>query len=265
VPVVQGVQRTIAERHDGLRSGSSKPNTHPRTRNRNRDPRRLSAAPRAIRWIVCSVRASRDGRFLAVASDDSKEANISIFPLNGTSALRRLTFAGHSRFPVWSPDGARVVYQSDRDGDAAIFVQRADETGTADRLTRPAKDEAHIPESWSPDGRTLLFTVRQGQTYSVWTLSLPDRHVQSFGDIRSGAPIDPVFSPDGRWVAYRLTAGISPEWVAVGGVNVQPFPPTGARYEAPRVIANFIRCGLPTVTFSRMFRAQHRASSPLCV
>jgi len=258
VPVVQGVQRTItgitgvvhfATSQSGTMVYVPGPASPALTRERaiaiaTREGSVERLAPPNGSYV--SVRASRDGRFLAVGSDDSKEVNISIFPLDGTSAMRRLTFAGHNRSPVWSPDGARVAYQSDRDGDAAIFVQRADGTGTAERLTRPAKDEAHIPESWSPDGRTLLFTLRQGpgnltgdfsagQTYSVWTLSLSDRHVQPFGDIRSGQPIDPIFSPDGRWIAYRITARNQ----ADSGVYVQPFPPTGARYEAPRVIADF--------------------------
>jgi len=247
VPVVQGVQRTItgttgvvhfATSQNGTMVYVPGPASPTLTRERaiaiaTREGSVERLAPPNGAYV--SVRASRDGSFLAVGSDDSKEVNISIFPLDGTTAMRRLTFAGHNRFPVWSPDGARVAYQSDRDGDAAIFVQRADGTGIAERLTRPAKDEAHIPESWSPDGRTLLFTVRQGQTFSVWTLSLADRHVQPFGDIRSGQPIDPIFSPDGRWIAYRISTADP----ASAGVYVQPFPPTGARYEAPPVIADF--------------------------
>ena len=51
--------------------------------------------------------------------------------------MRRLTFGGNSRFPIWSRDSQRVTFQSDRDGDLAIFWQRADGTGSAERLTKP--------------------------------------------------------------------------------------------------------------------------------
>ena len=183
------------------------------------------------------VRASRDGKFLAIGSDDTREAIISIFPLDGTSSVRRLTFEGKNRFPIWSPDG-RVAFQSDRAGDLGIFMQRADGTGPAERLTQPAKGEAHAPESWSPDGKTLLFTVQEGTTFSLWSRSNENGKAAPLGDVRSIEPIDPVFSPDGRWIAYRVRIG-NALLDSNNGVYVQPFPPTGARHQAPRVIADF--------------------------
>jgi Tol biopolymer transport system component len=168
---------------------------------------------------------------LAVESRESKETILSILPLDGASFMRRLTFGGNNRFPVWSPDRS-LAFQSDREGDLAIFTQRIDGAGMVDRLTRPAKDEAHIPESWSPDGTTLLFTAKRGKTYSLWRLSLGSGKAEPFPGISSTEPIDSVFSPDGRWIAYRLNPDArGPDT----GVYVQPFPPTGARYQVPRV------------------------------
>ncbi len=51
-----------------------------------------------------------------------------IYDLSGASAPRRLTFGGKNRFPIWSADGERVAFQSDREGDLGIFWQRADGT-----------------------------------------------------------------------------------------------------------------------------------------
>ena len=50
--------------------------------------------------------------------------------------MRRLTFGGNNRYPIWSPDGQRVAFDSDREGDRAIFWQKADGTDAAERLTR---------------------------------------------------------------------------------------------------------------------------------
>ena len=52
-------------------------------------------------------------------------------------ASRQLTFAGKNRFPIWSTDGQFVTFQSDREGDLALFRQRADGTGNAERITKP--------------------------------------------------------------------------------------------------------------------------------
>lgn len=184
------------------------------------------------------VRASRDGRLLAVDTDDGQEANISTFELSGVSAMRRLTFGGRNRLPVWAPDGRRIAFQSDRDGDLAIFAQRIDGTGV-ERLTKPGQGEAHVPESWSPDGRHLSFAVQKGEEFTLWTLALADGKVTRFGDVLSRDPIGSVFSPDGRWIAYHtLPPGASPT-SGNSGVFVEPFPPNGALYQAPRVSRDF--------------------------
>ena len=59
---------------------------------------------------------------------------------------------------------------------------------------------------------------------TLWTLSLPDKRLAPFAAIRSGAAINPVFSPDGRWLAYQT------DQTGRTMVYVQPVPPTGAVY-----------------------------------
>jgi Tol biopolymer transport system component len=185
-------------------------------------------------------RVSRDGKLVAVEKDDGQEANVWIYDLStATSNLRRLTFGGHNRLPVWSGDGQRVAFQSDRDGDAAIFAQRADGSGAVERLTKAESGVAHMPESWSPDGRTVLFSARKDATFSSWALSLIDRTAQRFGNVQSAEPIGATFSPDGHWVAYSSNdmpgGALSPN----RGVYVQPFPATGVRYQVPKDSRDF--------------------------
>jgi serine/threonine-protein kinase len=195
-------------------------------------PLRLPAGP------YVHVRASRDGKRLALGSDDGSEAIVSIFDVDGTSAARRLTLDGKNRFPIWSPDGERVAFQSDREGDLAIFAQRADGTGAVDRLTRPEKGAAHIPGSWSRDGKTLAFTVIKNGSQGLWTLSVADKNATPFGNVVSAEAIEPTFSPDGRWIAYSASppnTGVS----SSRGVYIQPFPATRERYQAPKQQLDF--------------------------
>ena len=188
------------------------------------------------------VRVSRDGTHAAIGTDDGKDASVLIYALNGASAIRRLTLEGKSRFPVWSPDGQWIAFQSDRAGDRGIFRQRADGTGVAERLTTAAAGEEHVPESWSPDGRHLSFAVAKasaGRTASaLWILSLADKTTAAFPGVTSVDPIGSVFSPDGKWLAYATAAGGATTDVN-RGVFVQPFPATGTVYQVPRQLVDF--------------------------
>jgi hypothetical protein len=180
-------------------------------------------------------RVSPDGRRLAVGVADPREAYIGIWDLDGRTALRRLTYGGHNRYPVWSRDGQHVTFQSDRDSDLGIFWQRADGSTSAERLTRPEPGSAHVPASWSPKDETLLFAVVSTRTTSdlgaVWTYTRPSGTTAPFGGVQ-GAAQSPVFSPDGRWVSYSVRTGGG---AVPMGLFVEPFPATGARYQAPRL------------------------------
>lgn len=170
-------------------------------------------------------RISPDGRHIAFGTDDGKEAIVWIYELSGASSVRRLTFGGNNRFPIWSSASEWVAFQSDRDGDLGIFRQRADGTGKADRLTKPEQGTSHVPESWSPDGARFLFSVTKGRNVTLHTFTLHDRKTEAYGDVHGSIPTTAVFSPDGRWVAYQ--AGVSGN----NAVYVQPFPSTGAKYQ----------------------------------
>jgi Tol biopolymer transport system component len=171
-------------------------------------------------------RLSPDGKRIAFGTDDGKAAIVWIYDVERGGSSRQLTVGGRNRVPVWSGDGERVAFQSDRDGDLGLFWQRADGTTTAERLTKPDKDTAHVPESWSPDGKTLLFSVAKGSSYTVAALSLTDKKWTPVAGIQSPFPPSATFSADGRWVAYSAA---SPGAIA-GSLFVQPFPTTGAKY-----------------------------------
>ena len=170
-------------------------------------------------------RLSPDGRQLAVETDNGKEAAVWVGPVAGNAPLRRLTFEERNVAPIWTHDGQYLAFQSDREGDRGVFMQRADGSAPAVRLTRADPDTQHVPESWSPDDRLLTVRVSAGRSTSIWIAArdgtAPKPLVQIGGSVYASA-----FSPDGRWVAYgsnELRGGIH--------VWVQPFPPTGVKYQ----------------------------------
>ena len=122
-------------------------------------------------------RVAPDGARIAFGTDDGNEAIIYTYHLSGASGMRRLTFGRKNRFPIWIANN-RVAFQSDREGDLAIFWQST-VGGTAERLTKPEPGTSHVPESWSPKHDTLLFSVTKGSDVSLWTYSLQDRKVDA--------------------------------------------------------------------------------------
>lgn len=121
------------------------------------------------------ARVSPDGTRIVFGTDDGKEASVYTYTLGGGTSMQRLTFGGNNRFPIWAADGKRIAFQSDRDGDRAIFWQAADGSGTAERLTKADEGTTHTPESWSPAGDRFLFSITKQSNVSLWVFSLQDR------------------------------------------------------------------------------------------
>jgi serine/threonine-protein kinase len=177
-----------------------------------------------------SPRVSPDGRQLAVGIDDGTEANVWVYDMSGASPLRRLTFGGKNRVPVWTANSDRLAFQSDREGDLAIFWQRADGSGTPERLTKPEPGQSHLPDAWSPTGDTLLFSsTGKDARISLWSVSLRDRKTAPFGGVQSSNPPNASFSPDGKWVAYNS----NDTETRANDIFGQRFPSTGAKYQVP--------------------------------
>jgi len=168
-------------------------------------------------------RVSPDGTRIAFGIDDGKEATVYTYELSNESPMRRLTYEGNNRFPIWSGDSKRVAFQSDRDGDLGIW--QAAIGGKAERLTKADQGTSHAPESWSPKGDTFLYSVTKESDVSLRTYSLTNNTALPFGAVHSSNPINAVFSPDGRWVVYASTEGYRTT------IYVQPFPETGDKFQ----------------------------------
>jgi serine/threonine-protein kinase len=154
-------------------------------------------------------RISPDGQQVSVATDDTRESITWVGPLSGATPLRRLTFAGgRNDNAVWSGDGQWLIMRSNREGGAAginLFRQRADGTGTAERVTEALKAEVVTSQSpgsgyWS--GPNQIFTQTRGAEYNLWTFSSKDKKATPFHPTPGSEQINGGFSPDGRWVAY---------------------------------------------------------------
>ena len=175
-----------------------------------------------------SPRLSPDGRTLAVQSVEEDGSVIWTYDMTDDRQIQQLTFDGDNRRPVWTPDGDRITFASDRDGTMSLYWQPADGSATAERLTTAEEGTSHWPGSWSPDGQVLSFMVETDSSsdWDIWTLSRIEGgyDTEPLYDVDGSVHMSPEFSPDGRWLAYAAGPAEPDQ-----DIYVEPFPPTGRR------------------------------------
>ena len=135
----------------------------------------------------------------------------------------RVTNTGGVAFVVWHPDGRRVLFTSAREGNARLFLQSADGTGTAEPLPFAASGGALSPEGWTSDGRIVV--TQQGPTttgFDIGILSASGERVEPFLATRANEDSFTI-SRDGRWIAYESDSTGQYE------VYVERFPEGGER------------------------------------
>ncbi len=174
-----------------------------------------------------------DGQRLAVQQINEGQSDIWVYQWE-RDIVTRLTFDLTSeQKPVWTHDGRRLVLTSNRADKPGsnLYWQRADGTGDAQRLTESRHFQQ--PASWHPSGRFLAFE-EQDSVSNVDLMILP-----MAGDEVSGwkpgkptvflntpfAEREPMFSPDGRWLAYSSNESGRDE------VYVRPFPGPGGKWQ----------------------------------
>jgi TolB protein len=100
---------------------------------------------------------------------------------------------------VWSPDGASIVFTSERNGSADLYRVRADGSGLERLTDSPAYDDQ---AAFAPDGKQLVFvSTRAGGTSDLWTMDLQTRRAKPLTS-GPGGDFRPAWSPDGKWIAF---------------------------------------------------------------
>jgi Tol biopolymer transport system component len=100
---------------------------------------------------------------------------------------------------AWSPDGARIAFNSDRAGPMNIWLYALAD-GATRQITQGAGGD--YQPNWSPDGTRLAFFSSRAGNVDIWTVALASG---ALSQLTHGASIDvnPFFSPDGRHIAYQ--------------------------------------------------------------
>jgi serine/threonine-protein kinase len=176
-------------------------------------------------------RFSPNGQTLAVAINDGTQQDIWLYDWVRDTPTKFTFDPASDNSPVWSPDGKRIAFASDRGSKGVnnLYWQRADGTGEVQRLTESPNNQ--IPFSFDPKGKVLAFYEGSPKT-SGDLMILPLDGDEATG-WKPGKPtaflatpaneVSPMISPDGRWMAYMSDEAGSMQ------VFVRPFSGPGGK------------------------------------
>ncbi len=171
----------------------------------------VGAAERAL-WLRYPA-ISPDGRSIVF----SYHGNIWKVPSTGGTAEPLTVSDAYNGMPVWSPDGSKIAFASDRYGNLDVFVMPA-EGGEAKRLTSHSADE--IPTSFTPDGKAVLFSAAILDSAANVLFPTPAQPELYRVGLDGGMPVQVLTTPAlyaaydraGARLAYSDQKGYEHEW-----------------------------------------------------
>ena len=179
--------------------------------------------------IYSTPRLSPDGTRIAVTIREQQN-DIHVFDLNRGTLMRLASSSSVECCPIWTPDGRRIVFASERNGAANLYAQAADGSGSVERLT--TGPDPQQPGWVAPDGSGILGSEISPTTAGdvVWfPLKASSSQSAASPSSSSSAPVErlmqsaaidyfPEISPNGRFVAYQSNESGRDQ------VYVRPFP-----------------------------------------
>jgi serine/threonine protein kinase len=175
------------------------------------------------------IALSPDGSKVSFSKVDPEvgSADLWLFDLARGSTTRLTSDRMNDAGAIWTPDGSRLLFRSNRAGYNQAFTRGVNDPRAEERYfdnTPQGVIAQLLPSSYSRDGRHMIFTNSGESSFDVWDLPTETREprpiIQTPFDEYQG-----VLSPDGRWLAYVSEESGSPQ------VYVQSFPDGAQRVQ----------------------------------
>ena len=147
------------------------------------------------------------GYDLAMMSRIAKDAPWQIYAINSSTGKRlRLTYtSSNERTPKWSPDGRKLVFTSDRDGNREVYVMDLqDATQDPDNTQLINLTQHKDPDwqpAWSPDGKRVSFSSHRDQNWEIYFVDADGTNLVRITDHPEN-DFSPTWSPNGQWLLF---------------------------------------------------------------
>jgi len=167
----------------------------------DRAGKKLRTVGRAGAYFI--PRLSPDDRRLAVGCCGtlSQTSDIYLFDLASGNEQRFTSDPGIDQYPLWSPDGSRIVWTSHREGVGNLYKKAASGAGPDEVLLKSAFWKLAL--DWSADGRFIIYRETGPQTFlDLWVLPLEGGQPWPWLKTPYNESVG-KFSPDGNWIAYQ--------------------------------------------------------------
>jgi len=188
----------------------------------------LCAGVVLVLTVIATSRTAAQASKLLLLRDPSVSPTQIAFSFAGSiwisnrdgSQVRRLTSGGHEGKPMFSPDGSKIAFSGDYDGNRSVYVVAA-AGGDPRRLTYHSADLGVI--GWTPDGKHIIFAT-QRSAFAQGVVQLFTVPIE--GGFATPLPLarasEGSFSPDGARIAYVPNVQWQRAWKRYRGGQTKP-------------------------------------------
>jgi WD40-like Beta Propeller Repeat len=138
-----------------------------------------------------------NGHLLVASGHRHEMALVAMQPRSGD---RLMLNYGTDQGAAYSPDGTKIAFMNNYDGDFEICVMNADGTGVKQLTKNSALDT--FP-SWSPDGTKIAFASNRDGDLDIWVMNADGSDRTNITNDDPSSDDAPHWSPDGKWIAIE--------------------------------------------------------------
>jgi eukaryotic-like serine/threonine-protein kinase len=197
---------------------------------------RTSAPLGEIRLGNVSIRLSPDDKRVAYAAATEGADDIWTHDLERNVRVRLTTDPNVDHVPVWSPDGARIVFDKHTGQGSSLYEIPSSGAVPERELFKSENSDFIAASDWSRDGKMIVFqrSATGNPPWSLWGLRLDgDRKAFPYR-VTAADNVSATLSPNGRWLAYATNESGTYQ------VVVQPFPdPSGGKWQVSATSGSF--------------------------